>query len=56
LYSIGHGALAVIAGTSTSFVRKLSANERYGKLGQVLKIVMGGVILLIGFYMFWLGF
>lgn len=56
LYSIGHGALALVAGTSTGFVQKLSSDERYGKLSQVLKIVMGSVILLIGFYMFYLGF
>lgn len=56
LYSIGHGALALVAGTSTGFVQKLSSDERYGKLSRVLKIVMGSVILLIGFYMFYLGF
>lgn len=56
LYSIGHGALALIAGTSTGFVKKLSANEKYGKLSKVLKIGMGAAILLIGFYMFYLGF
>lgn len=56
LYSIGHGALALVAGTSTGFVKKLSSDERYGKLSNALKIVMGSVILLIGFYMFYLGF
>lgn len=56
LYSIGHGLLAVVAGTSVSFVQKLSKGEQYGKLSTVLKVVMGIVILLIGFYMFYLGF
>lgn len=56
LYSIGHGLLAVVAGTSVSFVQKLSKSEQYGKLSTVLKMVMGIVILLIGFYMFYLGF
>lgn len=56
LYSIGHGALAVIAGTSTSFVKTLSKNERYGKFNTIFKIVMGSLVLLIGFYMFYLGF
>lgn len=56
LYSIGHGILAVIAGTSIGFVQKLSASEKYGKASFVLKIVMGALILLIGFYMFYLGF
>lgn len=56
LYSIGHGILAVVAGTSIGFVQKLSANQRYGKFSTVLKVVMGTIILLIGFYMFYLGF
>lgn len=56
LYSVGHGALAVVAGTSTGFVKKLSSSEKYGKASKILKIVMGIIILLIGFYMFYLGF
>jgi len=56
LYSIGHGILAVVAGTSIGFVQKLSASEKYGKASTALKIIMGSLILLIGFYMFYLGF
>lgn len=56
LYSIGHGILAMVAGTSIGFVQKLSSSEKYGKASIVLKIVMGSLILLIGFYMFYLGF
>jgi cytochrome c biogenesis protein CcdA len=56
LYSIGHGILAIVAGTSIGFVQKLSSSEKYGKASNVLKIVMGALILLIGFYMFYLGF
>lgn len=56
LYSIGHGILAVAAGTSIGFVQKLSSSDKYGKASTVLKIVMGALILLIGFYMFYLGF
>ena len=56
LYSIGHGILAIIAGTSIGFVQKLSSSEKYGKASTVLKIVMGALILLIGFYMFYFGF
>lgn len=56
LYSIGHGILAIVAGTSIGFVQKLSSSERYGKASSVLKIVIGTLILLIGFYMFYLGF
>lgn len=56
LYSIGHSALVMVAGTSVGFVQRINGNTRYNKTGTVLKIVMGAVILLIGLYMFWLAF
>ncbi len=56
LYSIGHGILAVAAGTSVGFVQKLLQNERYTKASTTVKIVLGTLILFIGFYMFYLGF
>ncbi len=56
LYSIGHGILAIVAGTSIGFVQKLSSSQKYCKASIVVKIVMGSMILLIGFYMFYLGF
>jgi cytochrome c-type biogenesis protein len=56
LYGVGHGILAVIAGTSTGFVQKLTANNRYGRLSIVLKALLGAAILTIGLYMFYLGF
>lgn len=56
LYSVGHGILAIVAGTSIGFVQKLSSSKQYGKASTALKIVMGTLILLIGLYMFYLGF
>ena len=56
LYSIGHSALVIVAGTSVGFVQKISGNEHYNKAGTILKVIMGFVILLIGLYMFWLAF
>ncbi len=56
LYSIGHGILAVVCGTSIGFVQKLSQSESYGRASSVLKIIMGALIALIGFYMFYLAF
>ena len=56
LYSIGHGILAIITGTSVGLVQKLSQSKKYGRASTVLKIMMGTLILLIGFYMFYLGF
>lgn len=53
LYSLGHGALVIAAGTSMGFVRKLSAG---GKAAEVVKIAVGLLILSTGLYMFWLAF
>lgn len=55
-YSVGHSIIIVIAGSSVGFVKKLSSSEKYGKYNQIFKIVMGIVILLLAFYMFYLGF
>ena len=56
LYSVGHGVLAVVAGTYVGFVQKLIAGEKYGKWSKVIKIIMGALILLVGVYLFYLGF
>ncbi len=56
LYSLGHSALVIAAGTSFGFVQKINQNKRYQTTAKVLKIMMGTAILLIGLYMFWLAF
>ncbi len=56
LYSLGNSTLVLVAGTSVGFVKKLSASEKYGVVSKVLNIIMGTLILLIAFYMFYLGF
>ncbi len=56
LYAVGHGVLAVIAGTSVGFVQRITATESYATWNKGIRIVMGAGILLIGFYMFYLGF
>ncbi len=56
LYSIGHGILAIVCGTSIGFVQKLSTDAKYGKLSNVLKIIMGIAMSFIGFYMFYVAF
>lgn len=56
LYSIGHSILVVIAGTSLGTIQKMTQNEKYGKISNILKYIMGIIILFIGFYMFYLGF
>lgn len=56
LYSVGHSALVIVAGTSIGFVQKINASGNYKTVAAVSKIIMGTLILLIGFYMFWLAF
>lgn len=56
LYSVGHSVLVLVAGTSYGFAQKLTKNEKYGGFSIILNYIMGGLILLIGLYMFWLGF
>jgi cytochrome c biogenesis protein CcdA len=56
LYSAGHSVLVLIAGTSIGFVKKLTSNEKYGMASKILKIIIGIIILLIAFYMFYLAF
>lgn len=56
LYSIGHSALVMAAGTSVGFVQRINESEKYAKASNILKILMGTAILLIGLYMFYLGF
>lgn len=40
-YSVGHSILAVIAGTSTGYVKALSQSNRYGKVATALKHILG---------------
>lgn len=56
LYSIGHSTLVMIAGTLVGFVQKMNSNPKYNKVSNIMKVFMGLGILLIGLYMFWLGF
>lgn len=54
LYSLGHGLLSVIAGTSVGLVQKVTASSKYGTFAVILKITMGIIILAIGLYMIYL--
>ena len=55
VYSIGHCALLLIAGTSVGFVNRLAASSRTEKWGKVLKGLLGLVMLIFAFYLFYLG-
>lgn len=56
LYSIGHSILVVVAGTSIGFVKTLSKNPKYSRFASIAKYGMGSILLLMGFYLFYLGF
>ena len=56
LYSVGHGLLALAAGTSFSFAQKLSENIEESRAGSMIKLALGAIILLAGLYMLYLGF
>ncbi|MFO7611590.1 MAG: cytochrome c biogenesis protein CcdA [Clostridia bacterium] len=56
MYSIGHSALLLLAGTFVGLVKKISVSEKFGKYSMVFKVIMGMFILALGLYMFYLGF
>lgn len=48
LYAVGHSVLMVAAGTAYSSMEALINNEKYMKVGNVLKMILGFVILAVG--------
>lgn len=56
LYSIGHCALLLIAGTFVGFANEISHSTKFQKVGKVIKIVMGILLLVFAAYLFWSAF
>lgn len=56
LYSLGHSVLVLAAGTSVGFVSTVTGGDRWRRSSRVLKGLMGLFLLLLAFYMFYLGF
>lgn len=56
MYSVGHGIFLVAAGTFVGVARKISSSNRFGKYSVIFRWVSGGLILLLAFYMFYIGF
>ena len=56
LYSAGNTALVLIAGTFVGFVNMITSSGKYGLFSTILKYTMGIGVLVIAFYMFYLGF
>lgn len=55
VYSIGHCVLLLIAGTSVGFVNHLAASPRTERWGGVLKGLLGVLMIILAFYLFYLG-
>lgn len=53
IYSLGHSILMIIAGTSVGFLEKIILSEKGEKIGKILKIVFGTLVIAIGLYMFY---
>lgn len=56
LYSFGHSILSVAAGTSVGFANKIIHSGNYGRFSTAIRYVTALAILLLSFYMFYLGF
>ena len=56
LYSLGHSILVLIAGSSVGFVQRVTASKKYSRFATALNIAFVLAMLLLAFYMFYLGF
>lgn len=54
-YSIGHCILIVIAGTSVGIIETLQSSPKYFKVGNIVKIFFGTMVVFIGIYLIYLG-
>lgn len=55
-YAAGHSILLIVCGTSAGFASRMLRQKRYHAASAVIKYFMALVIMLAGFYMFYLGF
>ena len=51
IFSVGHGVLSVVAGTSAGLVNRLMNSPRYMKAEKIVRIVLGIIILLAAAYL-----
>lgn len=56
IYSLGHCAIIILAGTSIDTINKLAASNKYMKVGQILKIVFGIITLIMALYLLYIAF
>lgn len=55
IYSIGHCALIMIAGTSVGFAQSISNSNKTNKISKILKYSLAVIVMLFGFYMIYIG-
>ncbi len=55
LYSIGHSILIIISGTSVNFVQKISSSTKYSKFNNIIKYSFGILMLILAFYLIYIG-
>lgn len=56
IYSIGHCAIIIVAGTSVEAINKLVTSSKYKKIGEILKIVFGVITLIMALYLLYIAF
>lgn len=56
VYSLGHCAIIILAGTSLGAINKLAVSSKYTKVGQILKIVFGIITLIMALYLLYIAF
>ncbi|EJO5348537.1 cytochrome c biogenesis protein CcdA [Clostridium botulinum] len=55
LYSVGHCFIIIISGTSVALVEPINASAKANKINNLLKIILGVIILCIGLYLIYIG-
>ena len=55
-FSVGHGILSVVAGTSVGLVQKITASAKYERASRIIKIALGVIIMLVALWLLWEAF
>lgn len=56
LYGIGHCAMSLIAGTSVGFVNGIIKTKKMVKIGMIIKIIFGIMLVILAIYFFYNAF
>ena len=56
VYSIGHCALIIIAGTSVGLTQSFVNSNKTNKIARIVKYIFAVLIFILGFYLLYLGF